>query len=125
MLTDNISFFDRLINSSIDMGKHLHMRLMLLGNKIYVKFDDPKAGNSPKERGLPGELKECLTIIARARGFPLKKGGSTVIGGRKQFPSIFGHGIAIRKSQGSTLANMQGDLNQSTDKKTAAVKNYH
>ena len=52
---------------------------------IYVKFDDSKAGNSLKDR-LLGELKECLPITARAKRFQLKKGKSTAIADRKQFP---------------------------------------
>ena len=38
---------------------------------------------------------------------------------------ILGHSITVHKSQGSALAYMQGDLNQSTGKKTATGKNYH
>ena len=41
-----------------------------------MKFEDPKAGNSLKDRRRHGELKECVPITAR---FPLKKGKSTVI----------------------------------------------
>ena len=43
---------------------------------------------------------------------------------RKQYPLILGHAITVHKSQGRTLTYMQGDLNQSTGKKTAAGKNY-
>ena len=39
-----------------------------------MKFDDPKAGNSMKDRRLRGELKECVPITARAKRIPLKKG---------------------------------------------------
>ena len=42
----------------------------------------------------------------------------------KKFPLILGYAITVHKSQGSTLAYMQGDLNRSTDKKTATRKNY-
>ena len=52
---------------------------------IYVKYDDSKAGNSLKDR-LLGELMECLAITARAKRFQLKKGKSTAIADRKQFP---------------------------------------
>ena len=90
-----------------------------------MKFDDNslKAGNSLKDRRLRGELKECLPITAKAKRFPLKKGKSTVIAERKQFPLILGHAITVHKSQGSTLTYMQGDLNRSTGKKTATGKN--
>ena len=70
------------------------------------------------------ELKECVPITTRAKRFPLKKGKITVIAERKQFPLILGHAIPVHKSQGSTLAYIQGDLNRSTGKKTAMGKNY-
>ena len=89
-----------------------------------MKFDDPKTGNSLKDRRLRGVVKECVTITARAEKFPLKKGKSPVIAERKQFPLRLGHAITVHKSQWSTLTYMQGDLNQSTGKKTATGKNY-
>ena len=89
-----------------------------------MKFDDPKPGNSLKDRRLCDELKECVPITARAKRFPLKKGKSTVIAERKQFPLILSHVITVHKSQGSTPAYMQGDVNRSTDKKTATAKNF-
>ena len=60
-----------------------------------MKFDDPKADNSLKDRRLHGELKEWVPITARAKRFPLKKGKSTVIAGRKQFLLIHGHAITV------------------------------
>ena len=124
MLTDNISVSDRLINGLIGTVKHLNRRSKALCSTIYVKFDNPKAGNFLKNRRLRGELKECVPITARAKRFPSKKGKSTVIAERKQFPLILSHEITVHKSQGSTLAYMQGDLNRSTGKKTATGKNY-
>ena len=73
--------------------------------------DDTKAGNSLKDRRFRGELKECVPITARTKRFPLKKGKSTVIAERKQFPLILSHVITVHKSTGSTLTYMQGDLN--------------
>ena len=111
MLTDNIGVSDRLINSSIGTVKHLDRRSKPACSTIYVKFDDPKTGNSMKDRRLCGELKECVPITARAKRLPLKKGKSAVITERKQFLLILGHAVTVHKSQGSTLAYMQGDLN--------------
>ena len=80
-------------------------------------------------------MKECVPNIARAKRFPLKKGKSSVITERKQFsstisvntfrqqfPSTLGHAITVHKSQGSTPAYMQGDLNRYTIKKTERGK---
>ena len=111
MLTDNISVSDRLINSSVATVRHLDRRSKPLCSTIYVKFDDSEVGNSMKDRRLCGELKDCVPITARAKRFPLKKGKSTVIAERKQFLLILGHAITDHKSQESTLAYMQGDLN--------------
>ena len=123
MLTGNINVFDRLINGSIGTVKHLDIRSNSLCSTIYVKFDDPKAGNSIKDRR-QNELKECVPIIARAKKFPLKKGKITVIAERKQFPLILGHAITVHEFQGSTLNYMKGDLSRSTGKKTATGKTY-
>ena len=74
MLTDNINISDWLINGSIGTVKYLHMKHNnpLLG-KIYVKFDDPRAGNSLKDRRLPGELKECVPISATTKPSPFQQ----------------------------------------------------
>ena len=60
MLTDNISVSGRLINVSTGTVKHLNRRIKPLCSTVYVKFDDPKAGNSLKDRRLCGELKVCV-----------------------------------------------------------------
>ena len=91
---------------------------------MYVKFDDPKVCNSVKDRRHCGELKKCIPITARAKRFPLKKGKSTAIAKRKQFPLILDHAITVCKSEGSTLTYMKGDLDGSTGKKSATGKNY-
>ena len=124
MSTDNISVSDRLINSSTGTVKHLDRISNPLCSSIYIKFDDPKAANSMKDRRLCGQLKECVPITTRAKRFALKKEKSTAIAERKQFLLILGHAITVHKFQGSTLAYMQVDLNPSTGKKTAKGKNY-
>ena len=54
MFTDNTSVSDRLINGSIGTVKHIDRRPKPLCSTIYVKFYDPKAGNSLKDRRLCG-----------------------------------------------------------------------
>ena len=70
ILTDNISIADRLISGAICTGNYLDKRSKSLCRTIYVKFDDPKVGNSLKNRGLCGDLKECVPITARTKRFP-------------------------------------------------------
>ena len=67
MLTDDISVSYRLINGSIGTVKHLDWRSKPLCSTIYVKFDDPKAGNSMEDRRLCGEFKVCVPITVRAK----------------------------------------------------------
>ena len=124
MLADNINVFDRLINGPIVKVKHLDIRLNSLCSTIYVKFDDPKAGNSMKDGRLRNELKGCVPITARTKIFPLEKGKITVIAERKQFPLILGHAITVHKSRRNTLKYMKGDLSRPTGKKTATGKTY-
>ena len=84
-----------------------------------MKFDDPKDGKSLKDRLLCGELKKRVPITDRTKGVEERKG--TAIAERKQFPLILGYAITVHKSQGNTLAYMQGNLNQSTGKKTTTT----
>ena len=98
ILADNISVTDRLISDSIGAVKHLDRRSKPLCSTKYLESDDPKAGNSLKERRLCGELKECVPITATAKRFSLKKRKSTVIAERKIFLLILGHAITVRKS---------------------------
>ena len=124
MLADNINVFDRIINGSIRTVKHLDIRSNSLCSAIYVKCDNPKAGNSMKDGRLRNELIECVPITTRTNKFALKKGKITVIAERKQFPLVLGHAITAHKSQGSTLNYMKTDLSRSTGKKIATSKTY-
>lgn len=49
ILTDNINFSDKLINSSFDIANHLDMRSKSLCSLMYVKFDDQKPQDSLKD----------------------------------------------------------------------------
>ena len=63
-----------------------------------MKFDDARAGNFLKDRRLRGELKEFVLITLTTKKFPSKKGKSTFIDERKQFPVILGLAITVHKS---------------------------
>ena len=84
------------------------MRSKPLCSMVHVEFDEPKTGNSLKDRKLHVELKESVPITARTKRFP--KGKSTVIAERKQLPVILHDAVTVRKSQGSTPDYIQGDL---------------
>ena len=125
MLTDNVSIADKLINGSIGTIKKLHFNPNYpLRGVIYVKFDDPNAGNLLKNNRLPGELKDCVPISPVVKTFPFSKGNSLVTVQRKQYPGILGHAITVHKSQGSTLTYMKGDLDRRTEKRSTLGKQY-
>ena len=72
-LTDNLDISDRLVNGA--MGNRLYMdnrRDNPLIGRIFVKFDDPKAGNSRKDGSLQVELKECVQSTAETKSFPYR-----------------------------------------------------
>ena len=114
MLTDNIIVSDRLVNGSGGTVKYLDMRPKAFCSTIFVKFDDPKVGNSLKDERLCSELKEFVSITARMTRFHLKKGTSIVTDKRKHFPIMLGHAFIVQKSQGSTLNYIKGDLSRFT-----------
>ena len=82
-MTDNICVSYSLIHGSIGTVKHSDRRSKPLFSTIYIKFDDPKAANSLKDRRGCGKLKEYVPISARTKRFPLKKEKSTVIAEKK------------------------------------------
>ena len=98
MFIDNINVLDRLINASVSTVEHLDIKSKPLCSIIYMKFDDARAGNFLKDRRLRGELKECVLITLTTKKFPSKKGKSTFIDERKQFPVILGLAITVHKS---------------------------
>ena len=69
MLTDNSSVSDRLITGSIDTVKHLDRRSKPFCSTIYVKFNDPKAGNSMKDIGFVVSRRNLYQLSLEQRGF--------------------------------------------------------
>ena len=123
MLTHNIDIADKLVNGSIGTIKKLHFNpdYPLLG-VIFLKLDDPKAGNKLKDSRYRGELKECVPISPIVTPFSYTKGKTVLTVQRKQFPGILCHAMTIHKSQGSTLEYMRGDLDRISYKKKLSGK---
>ena len=74
MLINNVDTAHKLINGSCSQIKHMQGMYPnpLDHGTIYVKFDDPNAGNSKKNCSVPGELKECVPIRSTPKTFPWK-----------------------------------------------------
>ena len=68
------------------MGKKLYLDVKrdkpLIG-RIFVKFDDPKTGNSRKDGRLQGELEECVPITAKTKSFPYRYRNRKVFYGKE------------------------------------------
>ena len=105
MLTVNIDTEDHLINGSLGTIEEIDTRE---SNKlrwtIYIKFDDPVAGNKRKNNRIHANW---VPIVAEVKSFNIKKHGN-INCQRKQFPGILAHAITIHKSQGSTYKYMEG-----------------
>ena len=124
ILTDNLDVDDKLCNGSEGTVKYIHIRTTISsakhGGTIYVKFDHEKAGNKRKSNALPGELRECVPIVALSKQFSYAPPGgknrykNAIRCERKQFPLVLAHAITIHKTQGSTQDHMTGDLNRET-----------
>ena len=69
MLTDNGSVFDKLTNGLGSTVKHLDMRSKPFFSKIYVKFDDSKAGNYLKDKRLVVSWRNMYQLLLEQRGF--------------------------------------------------------
>ena len=69
--TVSINVADKLINGSTGTIVYIHFNnsIKILLGEIYVKFDEPTAGNSLKYSRLGGVLKECVLIKANSTTF--------------------------------------------------------
>ena len=111
MLTINLDVEDHLINGSIGTIQHIFMNEKdpLNRSRIYVQFDDSKAGNKRKNRKIN---KDWVEIVPEVKSFR-RNGHNTQ---RKQFPGVIAFAITIHKSQGSTYEYMQGSLDNAYNK---------
>ena len=117
MLTYNMDLEGSLINGST--GTVIRMQMPLhsdpLHGKIYVKFDDPNAGESHKNsRFADEELRQCVPIIATVKTFPYSHKNRTITVQRKQFPLKLAFAITIHNSQGSSLEYMTADFDRTS-----------
>ena len=112
LITNNIDIKDKIVNGTIGTI----VKLDRVGNdlsgkpkgRIYIKCDDPIAGNNHKDNRLRGELKECVPISPLLREFTYT--GKSIK--RLQFPLLLAHAITAHKSQGSTVEYFLGDLDR-------------
>ena len=116
MLTVNLDIGDHLINGSIGTAIKIHRRPDSTNPSgiIFIKFDDPIAGNKIKSNRLIPELKDCVPIEKATKEYKVSKGRNTTLKGeREQFPLIPAHAMTIHKSQGCTIEYMTGDMDRS------------
>lgn len=96
MMTKNIDISDRLINGAIGTVVKIHRRVGSTNPSgiIFVKFDDPEAGNKTKNNRLCQELKNCVPIESTSGQYSVSKKSSKtdLKGERLQFP-LTAHGV--------------------------------
>ena len=104
MLTKNMDVCDRLINGSIGTVVKIHRRAGSTNPSgvIFVKFDDPEAGNKTKSNRRQKELKDCVPIEVTSETFPVskRKNKTNLKGERKQFPLMVAHAMTVHKHRG-------------------------
>ena len=70
------------------MGKILYMEIKkdnCFIVRIFVKFDDPKAGNYRKDGRLREKLKQCVSITAETKSFLYRYRNKIICMKRKQY----------------------------------------
>jgi ATP-dependent DNA helicase PIF1 len=112
MITVNLNIKEGIANGTLGCVVGIRgKRDKLLKGEIYVKFDNPEAGNSEKIR--TGKFKGAVPIKPSVQTFQLKQ-KSHVIVNRTQNAAIPAHGITIHKSQAATYDYMVVDFDRST-----------
>ena len=74
-MTDNADVSDHLINGSIGTVVKIHRRQDSTSptGVIFVRFDDPVAGNKRKSNRLRAELKDCVPIESCTKEFNVSR----------------------------------------------------
>ena len=104
VLTVSIDLQDRLINGQIETIKHVSKGRTNNIKKIYVKFDDAKAGLKIMSTGFFAKQNSCAPIEKTESSIriPSKSGVPPVIR-RTQFPLMLAWACTVHKVQGLTL----------------------
>ena len=116
MLTSNVDITDKLVNGF--MCLHRVRNNKNAQGTVYVKFDNPHAGDKRKDRRLEmidPALKGVVPITPLVKEFNYKKKKLS----RTQFPLILAHGMTIHKSQGGTYDYFELNLDR-----TCKTPNY-
>lgn len=110
MLTNNIDIADRLINGQL--GTVLRIDVNQNNKKptiIYVKFDDPKAGNSSIQKSTSSFVRQNRVVLiepvlAKIKLHPNKPSSPELQ--RMQFPLTLAYAVSIHKVQGLSLNSL-------------------
>ena len=115
LLTANLDISDHLVNGSTGTVVFLHFSKhhSPLNGEIYVKFDEPNAGNKLKSNKIPA-LKECVAIKAETKPFHISKKGSNITVTQTQYPFRIAFAMTIHKSQGGTYKYMEANFDRSS-----------
>ena len=123
MLLHNIDVDDKLANGTIGTIVYMHMnRSAPLDGTLYIKFDQPDAGNKRKNSKLEvSKLRDCVPIKAKTMRFTLGiNANRTATFHRKQYPGILSFGNTIHKSQGNQYQYVEADFDRTSRGKNPA-----
>ena len=104
---------DHLINGVIGTVVKIHQRLDSTSPSgiIFVRFEDPVAGNKYKSNRYCSDLKDFVPIETTTKQYKVSKSKKeTITGDRTQFPLAAAHAMTIHKAQRSTLKYFSGDF---------------
>ena len=104
MLTINVDLQDRLINSQLGTVKHIALNDQCNISKIYIKFDDNKAGL--KRISMDSLARDCGWVPSERAEASIRvraNKDSSLVTNRSQFPLMLAWGCTVHKVQGLTL----------------------
>ena len=136
-LTQNLDTADHLVNGALGTVVQINVGnnspddpYIQLNGVIYVQFDKEEAGNKRKQRHLPGQLSQCVPIVAETKDIDLRRDKrdktSCISLTRKQYPLQVAYALTIHKSQGSQFDHIVLDFNRAnpeTGREMSSVPN--